>query len=86
MISSKDEKRIDNIISEIESLYPGLTKSRGRVLKYIGMTFNFEQLGRVLISMECFMKDLLDNCIEIVGCHKHLPTIIYLRSIITVLY
>ena len=67
MISSRDEKRIDSIISEIERLYPGLIKSRGRVLNYIGMTFNFEQLGRVVISMEGFIKDLLDDCIEIVG-------------------
>ena len=70
MISSRDEKHIDDIISEIESLYPGLTKSRGRVLNYIGMTFNFEQLGRVIISMEGFIKDLLDDCIEIVGVSK----------------
>ena len=70
MISSRDEKKIDNIISEIERLYPGLTKSRGRVLNYIGMTFNFEQLGRVVISMEGFIKDLLDDCIEIVGVSR----------------
>jgi hypothetical protein len=70
MISSRDEKRIDSIISEIEKLYPGLTKSRGKVLNYIGMTFNFEQLGRVVISMEGFIKDLLDDCIEIVGVSR----------------
>ena len=70
MISSRDEKRIDNIISEIESLYPGLTKSRGRVLNYISMTFNFEQLGKVIISMEVFLKDLLDDCIEILGVSR----------------
>ena len=34
MISSRDEKHIDNTILEIERLYPGLTKSRGRVLNY----------------------------------------------------
>ena len=67
MISSRDEK---HIISEIERLYPGLTKSRGRVLNYIGMTFNFEQLGRVVVSMEGSMKDLLDDCIEIVGVSR----------------
>ena len=70
MISSREEKLIDSIISEIEKLYPGLTKSRGRVLNYIGMTFNFEQLGRVVISMEGFIKDLLDDCIEIVGVSR----------------
>ena len=77
MISSRDEKRIDSIILEIEKLYPGLTMSRGKVLNYIGITFNFEQLGRVVISMEGFIKDLLDDCIEIVvrrlgrGTSKH---------------
>ena len=65
MISSRDKKRIDSIISEIERLYPGLTKSRWRVLNYIGMTFKFEQLGRVVISNDGFIKDLLDDCMEI---------------------
>jgi hypothetical protein len=67
MITSTDDKRVDNIIAEIENLYPGLTKNRGKVLNYIGMTFNFEQLGRVIISMEGFIKDLLEDCVEIVG-------------------
>ena len=62
--------RIDNIFSEIGNFYPGLTKSRGRVLNCIGMTFNFEQLGKVIISIEGFIKDLLDDCIEIVGVSK----------------
>ena len=34
------------------------------------MTFNFEQLGRVVISLEGFIKDLLDDCIEIVGVSR----------------
>ena len=70
MISSRDEKHIDNIMSEIERLYRGLTKSRGRVLNYIGTTFNFEQLGRVVISIEGFIKDLLDDCREILGVSR----------------
>jgi Reverse transcriptase (RNA-dependent DNA polymerase) len=41
MITSTDDKHIDRIISEIEYLYPGLTKNRGKVLNYIGMTFNY---------------------------------------------
>ena len=39
-------------------------------MNYIGMTFNFEQLGRVVVSMEGSMKDLLDDCIEIVGVSR----------------
>ena len=61
MISSRDEKHIDNIILEIERLCPGLSKSRGRVLNYIGMTFNFEQLGRVIIHKR-LVRRLHYNC------------------------
>ena len=67
MISSSDDKRLDKVIKEIEDLYPGLTKNRGKILNYIGMTFNYEQLGKVSISMEGFIKDLLEDCVEIVG-------------------
>ena len=67
MITSTDDKHIDKIISEIEYLYPGLTKNRGKVLNYIGMTFNYEVLGKVKITMEGFIKDLLDTCQDIVG-------------------
>jgi hypothetical protein len=40
MITCTDDETIDTIISEIENLYPGLTKTRGKVLNGIGMTFN----------------------------------------------
>jgi hypothetical protein len=48
-------------------LYPGLTKTRGKVLNYIGMTFNYEKLGKVKITMEGFIRDLLDTCKDIIG-------------------
>ena len=67
MISSSSDKRIDVIIVEIETTYPGLTKSRGKVINHIGMTFNFDQLGRVIISMEGFTKVLLDDFVVILG-------------------
>jgi hypothetical protein len=67
MITTSDDKNLDKIITEIENLYPGLTKNRGKVLNYIGMTFNFEVRGKVKITMEGFIKDLLDTCQEIVG-------------------
>jgi hypothetical protein len=67
MITSTDDKTIDTIISEIENLYPGLTKTRGKVLNYIGMTFNYEVPRKVKINMDGFVKDLLDTCQDIVG-------------------
>jgi hypothetical protein len=50
MITSTDDETIDTIISEIENLYPGLTKTRGKVLNYIGVTFNYEAPGKVKIN------------------------------------
>ena len=67
MISCCDEKHVDMVIDEIESLYPGLTKHRGKVLNYIGMTFNFETAGQVRITMDGFIKELLEDCKDIIG-------------------
>lgn len=67
MISSCDDKHIDKIIKEIENLYPGLTKNRGKVFNYIGMTFDYNDKGRVKITMDGFIKDLLEDCKDILG-------------------
>jgi hypothetical protein len=67
MITSTDDKHIDKIINEIEQLYPGLTKIRGKVLNYIGITFIYNQLGKLKITIEGFIKDLLETCKDIIG-------------------
>ena len=67
MITCCDEKHVDYVIDEIEKIYPGLTKHRGKVLNYIGMTFNFEMAGKVIITMEGFIKELLEDCKDIIG-------------------
>ena len=59
MITCCDEKHVDMVIDE--------TKHRGKVLNYIGMTFNFEKTGRVKITMEGFVKELLEECKKIIG-------------------
>ena len=67
MISCCSDRYVDMVIDEIEMLYPGLTKHRGKILNYIGMTFNFETAGQVKITMEGFIKELLEDCKEILG-------------------
>jgi Reverse transcriptase (RNA-dependent DNA polymerase) len=67
IISSYDDKYIDRVINEIEQLYPGLTKTRGKVFSYIGMSFNFETPGKVTITIDGFVNDLLKECQDIVG-------------------
>jgi hypothetical protein len=74
MISCCNEKCVDMVIEQIENLYPGLTKHRGKVLNYIGMTFNFERAGQVKITMDGFIKDLLEDCKKMIGVSQtHTP-------------
>ena len=67
MITTCDDTHIDKVINEIENLYPGLTKYRGKLLNYIGMTFDFGVKGKVKITMEGFIKELLEDCKGIIG-------------------
>jgi hypothetical protein len=67
-ITCVNEIKLDQVINEIEKIYPGLSKQRGRVINYIGMTFDYRKNGQVKITMKKFIGDLLDdNCADIVG-------------------
>jgi hypothetical protein len=70
MISACDESHVDKVIDEIELLYPGLSKIRGKIFSYIGMTFNFEITHKVIISMNGFISDLLKECSDFLGVSK----------------
>ena len=59
LVSAKDEKRVDNIMDEIEELFGEVTKNRGRVLNYVGLTFDFRILKTVKITMQGFIADLM---------------------------
>ena len=67
MITTCDESHSDTVINEIENLYPGLTKYQGKLLNYIGITFDFRVKGRVKVTMEGFVKELLEDCKAIIG-------------------
>jgi hypothetical protein len=68
MFTCVNEIKLDHVINEIENIYPGLSKQRGRVLNYIGMTFDYRKNGRVKITMKKFIDDFVDdNCGDIVG-------------------
>ena len=59
LVTARDEKRVDNIMDEIEQLFREVTKSRGRVLNYVGLTFDFRILKTVKITMQGFIADLM---------------------------
>jgi ribosomal protein L24E len=67
IITASNESRIDDVIKQIETIYPGLTKHRGKVLNYIGMTFDFNKGGCVEMTMEGFVQDLIEGCKDMPG-------------------
>ena len=71
-ISSTNELYIDQVIEEIETLYPGLTKQRGRVINYLGMTFDYSIKGQVKITMSNYVTEVLQGCSDMLGT-AHTP-------------
>ena len=67
IITAVNDNRIDAIIKEIETIYPGLTKHRGKVVNYIGMTFDFNEVGKVKMTMQGFVTDLIEGCKDMPG-------------------
>ena len=61
-ITSNSEFNIDQVIAEIEILYTGLTKQRGRIINYIGMTFDHSKHDCVRIIMSNCINEVLEGC------------------------
>jgi len=70
MMSAGSEQAIDNIIEELKTKYERLTIKRGRRLDYLGMTFDFNTKGKVKITMDGFINDLLAFCERAPGVAK----------------
>ena len=66
-ITSNSEFNIDQVIAEIEILYPGLTKQRGRIINYIGMTFDYSKHDCERITMSNYMNEVLEGCTVMAG-------------------
>ena len=66
-ITSNNESNIDQVIAEIEILYPGLTKQRGRIINYIGMTFDYSMHNCVRITMANYINEVLEGCTDMSG-------------------
>ena len=58
---------LTDVTKQIETIYPGLTKQRGKVLNYIGMTFDFSKEGCVKMTMGGFVQDLVEGCKDMPG-------------------
>ena len=67
IITASSESRVDDVIKQIETIYPGRTKHRGKVFNYIGMTFDFSKEGCVKMTMGGFVQDLIEGCKDMPG-------------------
>ena len=67
IITASSESRVDDVINQIETIYPGLRKHGVKVLNYIGMTFDFNKEGKVKMTMERFVQDLIEGCGDMPG-------------------
>ena len=70
-ITGPSELSLDATIREIDNLYTNteqsITIQRGKIIEYLGMVFNFETAGRVRVSMDNYVVDLLSDLENIPG-------------------
>ena len=62
MVTSVSRLHIDAFGTYLKSVYPETKTSIGRVLDYVGMTFDFIKEGEVSKTMDNCVKDILSGC------------------------
>jgi hypothetical protein len=66
MITSKNSSIVDKVIADIIEAYKEVRVTRGAVHSYLGMTFDFSEEGKVRVSQEGYVQDLV-KAYEITG-------------------
>ena len=59
MVTCKDDVVMETALEEIESTFGEVTIQRGNVLNYLGMTFDFSEKGKVKVTMEGFIEEMM---------------------------
>jgi hypothetical protein len=75
-ISHVDPKVVTSIIDMLEAEFgreAPLTKTRGKIHEYLGMTINFSEDGKVKFSMIDYVKNILDSLPEDMGGEAATP-------------
>ena len=62
MVTSVCLLLIDAFGIYLKSVYPETKTNTGSLLDYVGMTFNFEEKGRVRVTMDDCVEDILSGC------------------------
>ncbi len=60
-MTSEDMHALDDLGMHLRKVYKDITECRDSVLSYLGMQFDFSEMGRVRISMQGYVADLLSS-------------------------
>jgi histone deacetylase 1/2 len=61
MITCKDQALIDKAVSDITNVYKEVSVRKGKTHPYLGMMFDFAKQGKVKVTMDGYVTDLLDH-------------------------
>jgi len=59
MLTCKDDSNMEIALKEIEVKFGEVTIHKGKVLNYLGMVFDFSKLGKVKVTMDGFVEEML---------------------------
>ena len=71
LITSASVTNLASFEQYLKSIYPQISVHREAILDYIGITFNFTVQGKVSITMENCVSDILSDCSKSnIGSHN----------------
>jgi hypothetical protein len=72
-VSAPTEDDIDQLLSELSAKYANLSVKRGRILDYLGMTFDFSVSGKCKVTMQGYIEELLNEVKDIIQGVSNTP-------------
>lgn len=61
MVTCANNRALDAVVQQLEDMFEGTTVHRGTAHSYIGMLFDFGTPGKVLVKMDGYIDDFLDE-------------------------
>jgi len=62
MITCVSQKQTNDFIAYLNGIYPETKHESGKIVNYLGMTFDFTSTGEVRVTMEHCVQDILAGC------------------------
>ena len=61
-VTAHCDSDLDDLESMLRAKYPEITSRRGKIVNYVGMTFDFTTDGEVRITMDSLVDDVIGSC------------------------